>query len=356
MTDTHITLETPTSDTPLWQWVEDRTRRVAHRYGYQEIRLPILESAELYALAGNERQAFGADGVVLRPDGTPGCIKAVIKGRGAGRQDAQRCWYQGPMFRQGKDGPLQFNQFGVEAFGMPGAEIDAELILLTWDMFSALGLNRKTHLEINTLGTWSEQAASKGEKLGADSRRHFASLCHILETAGVAFTINPELTSGRGYYTRTVFEWTLLEPLQHTVLASGGRYDDLAGACCGRPLFASGFALDFEHLMQCVHKQGGFETGIDPQIILRIPNPEWGVEAVLLSQRLRRQLPALSVRNDLAGVDEAGLPASTAWIVTLCADHCAEVWSREHDEVRRVPLNQVVDLVAGRSRAGEPRA
>ena len=239
-----------TADTPLWQWVEERIRRVVYRYGYQEIRLPILESAQLYAETGTAMPVSDSE-VTLRPEGTLGCVKAVVDARGVGRQDARRLWYQGPMFRKRAEGLQQFHQFGVEAFGMPGPEIDAELILLSWDMFSALGLNRKVCLEINTLGTWQEQRDQAATHLGQESRLHFATLCHLLDLAGVAYQVNPLMKNGLGYYTHTVFDWTLNEPeLPHLSLCSGGRYDELAGRYCGRSLSASGFALDFESVLE----------------------------------------------------------------------------------------------------------
>jgi len=333
------------SDTPLWQWVEERIMRAVYRYGYQEIRLPILESAALFQGDAAAQPLEAAD-VVLRPDGTPGCIKAVIGGRGTARQDAERVWYQGPMFRQGESGPRQFHQFGVEAFGMPGADIDAELILLTCDMFAALGLNRELSLEVNTLGTWHEQ----GGPLGADSQRHFAALCHALDTEGVPYSVNPRLTSGRGYYSRTVFEWTWYEQHVRRVLCAGGRYDELAAQCCGRPLAASGFAFDFEHLLRSVARDGHFESGDGPQLVIRAQRPAQGVDAVLLSQRLRRQCPTLSVENQLSDESLTELPASAKWVVTLLAGQSAEIWSREHGWSRRVELSQVVDVVAGRAR------
>jgi histidyl-tRNA synthetase len=327
-------------DTPLWQWVEERIRRVVYRYGYQEIRLPVLESAELYAATGS--------GVMLRPEGTLGCVKAVVDQRGSHRQDTRRLWYQGPMFAPGVAGPEQFHQFGVEAFGLPGAEIDAELIMLSRDLFAALGLNRKVSLEINTLGSWQEQNDPGSNHLSQDSRLHFATLCHLLDSGGIAYTVNPLMRNGQGYYSRTVFDWVLDQPDQpRLALASGGRYDELAGRCCGRALAASGFAFDFECVLQRVEQDEHLLPGAEPQIILRVEGPEQGLEAVLLSQRLRRQLPALMVRADLAGAVLAPIPAHAQWVVTLTALRQAEVWSCSDGVRRQVSLDQVADLIAG---------
>lgn len=332
---------------PLWQWVEDRIRRVVYRYGYQEIRLPILESAALYSLADAAVPATDAE-VMLRPEGTLGCVKAVVDERGSSRQDTRRLWYQGPMFIPGSDGPEQFHQFGVEAFGMQGAELDAELIMLSRDMFSALGLNRRVSLEINTLGTWREQKAASATHLNLESRLHFSTLCHLLDSAGVVYSVNPEIRNGVGYYTRTVFDWTLNENDGVRVsLCSGGRYDELAGRCCGHPLAASGFALDFECLLQRVQQDGSYGSDSAAQIVLRTEDSALGLDAVMLCQRLRRQLPALIVRNDFTTRTVSEPQRETEWVVTLTGPGLAEVWSREDGRGRMVALNQVVNLIAG---------
>ncbi|MGL4352255.1 MAG: ATP phosphoribosyltransferase regulatory subunit, partial [Plesiomonas shigelloides] len=141
------------SETPQWQWVEATLRTIMRRYSYQEIRLPILEPIELFQRAvgaatdivAKEMYDFtdkSGEHITLRPEGTSGCVRSIIE-NDLCYHTTQRLWYQGPMFRyeRPQKGRLrQFNQFGVETFGMAGPEIDSELILLSHDIFTALGI------------------------------------------------------------------------------------------------------------------------------------------------------------------------------------------------------------------------
>jgi histidyl-tRNA synthetase len=337
-------------DAPLWQRVEDRIHRVAFRYGYHEIRLPILESAGLYAASGGEPQSFTAEGIALRPDGTPGCVKAVIEARGDGRLDTERLWYQGPVFRRQGASIRQIHQFGVEAFGMAGADIDAELIMMTWDIFAALGLHGKFDLEIHTVGTWQEQRASSG-RLSADSRRHFSTLCALLDLTGVPYEANPTGHTGSGYYTRTVFCWRPAGRPDAPALVSGGRYDDLAAHHAGRPLPATGFAFDFDALVQYVARVGGFETVAGgPRIVIDLQRPQQGEDAVLLAHRLRRRLPTVTVLTALSGQEAPAAAEGAQWRITLRADQRVDIYSLLQDRTWCVPIDQVIDVVTERSR------
>jgi len=327
------------AEIPGWQWIEERIRRVVQRYGYQEIRLPILASADLYALADLPQTDGSDERLILRPEGTLGCVRAVIDQPRTFRADSQRLWYQGPMFRQAEDGLTQFHQFGLEAFGMDGAEIDAELILLGWDIFSSLGLHRMVRLEINHL--------SAGDLPEPSSQ--CSAFCHLLDQAGIPYQHAPGPGRGHGYYSGTVFDWILsggCEP--RTVLASGGRYDALASRCAGRVLAATGFALDIERLQQWASPQQDSSTERRVHIALCARSQEAGLDAVMLSRDLRQKLPTLTVRCDLPGALPPKAHGSPDWVVTLLSQQRAEVWSR-HDDCRRdIARDQVVDLIAGR--------
>jgi hypothetical protein len=160
--------------TAYWQYLEETLRRVIQAYGYREIRLPLLEKTELFKrsigevtdIVEKEMYTFddrSGDSLTLRPEGTAGCVRACIE-HGLLHNQVQRLWYAGPMFRHErpqKGRYRQFHQFGVEAFGMEGPDIDAEMIFLTARMWKALGLSG-AGLQINSLGTAASRAPTGG--------------------------------------------------------------------------------------------------------------------------------------------------------------------------------------------------
>ncbi|PCI51098.1 MAG: histidine--tRNA ligase, partial [Moraxellaceae bacterium] len=253
--------------TALWQYIEQKVTLVLQQYGYQEIRLPILESTELFKrsvgevtdIVEKEMYTFddrNGDSVTLRPEGTAGCVRAGEQ-HGLFYNQQQRLWYRGPMFRYErpqKGRYRQFHQMGVEAFGMAGAEIDAELILLSQRLWTALGIAPWATLQLNTIGSSESRKQFGGallaylsehkSELDGDSQRrldnnplrildskdpntqallddgpslsdfiddeskaHFEQLCTILDRGGVDYQVNPRLVRGLDYYGKTVFEW-----------------------------------------------------------------------------------------------------------------------------------------------------
>lgn len=254
-------------ETAIWQRIEGTLKNVLGSYGYSEIRLPIVEQTPLFKRAigevtdvvEKEMYTFedrNGDSLTLRPEGTAGCVRAGIE-HGLLYNQEQRLWYIGPMFRHErpqKGRYRQFHQLGVEAFGLQGPDIDAELILLTARWWRALGIAEHVNLELNSIGSldaranyrdalvaYLEQHKEKldedckrrmytnplrvldsknpdvqallndapalGDYLDDDSREHFAGLCKLLEAAGIAYTVNQRLVRGLDYYNRTVFEW-----------------------------------------------------------------------------------------------------------------------------------------------------
>ena len=253
---------------PVWQHLESVLLDVLASYGYREIRFPVLESTHLFKRAigevtdivEKEMYTFedrNGDSLTLRPEGTACCVRACEE-HGLLYNQTQRLWYTGAMFRHERPqkGRLrQFHQIGVEAFGMEGPDIDAEIILMTARFWRMLGLQDAVTLELNSLGS-NEARANYKEALVAflsqhvaeldeDSQRrlhsnplrildskdpktqqllqqaprlpdffdaasaqHFAQLQALLTAAGVRFTVNPCLVRGLDYYNRTVFEWT----------------------------------------------------------------------------------------------------------------------------------------------------
>ena len=347
------------SETPQWQWVEATLRTIMRRYSYQEIRLPILEPIELFQRAvgaatdivAKEMYDFtdkSGEHITLRPEGTSGCVRSIIE-NDLCYHTTQRLWYQGPMFRyeRPQKGRLrQFNQFGVETFGMAGPEIDSELIMLSHDIFTALGIAQHVRLEINSLGTPEERAEHRAalvsyfeqhrelldddslirldknplrildsknpdmqgmledapqllDYLSAESRQHFQSVCATLERAGIAYTINPRLVRGLDYYTRTVFEWITDKLGAQSTVCGGGRYDGLVNLFCSYQLPASGFAIGIERLLLLLDTlalQAPAPT--HPKICFTCEDPALLSQMLLLGHQLHTLLPNCELRHD----------------------------------------------------------
>jgi len=298
--------------TPKWQYVERTLHGVMAEYGYQEIRLPIVEKTDLFKrsigevtdIVEKEMYTFedrNGDSLTLRPEGTAGCLRACLE-HGLLHNQTQRLWYTGPMFRHErpqKGRYRQFHQVGVEAYGMPGPDIDVELILLCRRLWRALGIEQKLELQINSLGTTEERVEYRAklvdylrkhhealdedskrrletnplrildsknpalkeiiqaapvltDQLNAASKRHFEYLCQILDEASVPYTINPRLVRGLDYYSRTVFEWVTEELGAQGTVCAGGRYDGLVDQLGGKDSTAVGFALGMERLIELV--------------------------------------------------------------------------------------------------------
>jgi histidyl-tRNA synthetase len=299
-----------------WQRVEATARRLLAAYGYSEIRLPIVEKTELFArsigevtdIVEKEMYTFedrNGEMLSLRPEGTAGCVRAGIE-NGLFHNQVQRLWYAGPMFRHErpqKGRYRQFHQIGVEAFGFPTPDIDAELIMLTSRLWRDLALSDLT-LQINSLGTTTARAVyrdklvayferRRGEldedslrRLGSNPLRildsknpamqgviadapslldhldeescaHFARVRAYLDDAGVAYVVNPRLVRGLDYYTHTVFEWVTDRLGAQGTVCAGGRYDGLVEQLGGRPTPAIGFAIGLERVVELIAQQTG---------------------------------------------------------------------------------------------------
>ncbi len=293
----------------LWQHIERTAAAVLTAYGYREIRFPLLEKTELYHrsigevtdIVEKEMYTFAdrnGDSLTLRPEGTAGCVRAVIE-NGLLHHQQQRLWYTGPMFRHErpqKGRYRQFHQIGVEAMGVDTPDVDAELIILSARLWRTLGI-RDLVLQINSLGTPAcrveyrrilveyfeaqhalldddsrrrlvsnplrildsknpamqdmiSQAPSLHEHLDAESQAHFTRLKMYLDDAGIAYSVNPRLVRGLDYYTRTVFEWVATTLGAQGTVCAGGRYDGLVEQLGGRATPAAGFALGLERLVE----------------------------------------------------------------------------------------------------------
>jgi len=302
-------------DAPLWERVEDTGAELFAAYGYQRIRLPVLERTELFSrsigeltdIVSKEMYTFDdRDGerVTLRPEATAGVVRAAL-GNGLLHNQQQKLWCSGPMFRREKPQKgryRQFHQLSVEALGFAEPEIDAELIALTARLWKKLGLASVT-LELNSIGTPQSRAGYKktlteyfdahrgaldedslqrlernplrildsknprmrelieraplfGDYLDDESRAHIARVPQLLADVGVAFKLNPRLVRGLDYYTRTVFEWVTDRLGAQSTICAGGRYDGLVAQLGGRDTPAVGFALGIERVVELARADG----------------------------------------------------------------------------------------------------
>jgi len=345
--------------TPLWQMLEACVRTVLGSYGYQEIRFPIVERTELFKrgigevtdIVEKEMYTFddrNGDSLTLRPEGTACCVRAAEQ-NGLLYNQTQRLWYAGPMFRHERPQAgryRQFHQIGVEAFGMQGPDIDAEIILMTARLWRELGLLDSVTLELNSLGDAEdraryrealvaflqthferldedsrkrvernplrvldskdpgtrqvlEEAPRLTDYLGESSRGHFQQLCALLDAAGVAYVINPNIVRGLDYYGRTVFEWTTTALGAQGTVCAGGRYDGLVAQLGGKATPAVGFAMGIERLILLLEQQG---MELPAPVALYITAMA-GVEAqaLALAERLRDALPGVGVQCHCGG-------------------------------------------------------
>lgn len=302
--------------TPLWFKLEDTARRVLSQYGYNNIRMPIVETTDLFVRSVGEHtdivekemyawtDALNGDKLTLRPEGTAGCVRAVIESN-LTYNGPQRLWYMGPMFRHEnvqKGRQRQFHQIGCEAFGFEAAEVDAEQIILLARLWRELGIAH-VELQINSIGDADERVAyrqtlisyfeqhvdlldedakrrlhtnplrildSKNPRmqamceaapklmdcLGEASRTHFEKLCQLLKEADIAYTINHRLVRGLDYYNRTVFEWVTTKLGAQGTIAGGGRYDTLVERLGGDATPACGFGIGLERVFLLMQEYG----------------------------------------------------------------------------------------------------
>ncbi len=297
------------ADAPRWEFFESCVRDWLRAYGYQPIRMPILERTELFVrsigevtdIVEKEMYTFvdtlNGESLTLRPEGTASCVRAALQ-HNLLYNAAQRLYYMGPMFRHErpqKGRYRQFHQVGVESLGYSGPDMDVEHIVMTADLWKRLGLDG-IRLEINTLGSAAARARHRAkliawfeqhqEQLDEDAQRrlhanplrildsknpamqalveaaphlmdelepedlaHFEAVQQMLRDAGIGFTINPRLVRGLDYYNYTVFEWVTDRLGAQGTVCAGGRYDGLVSQMGGKETPACGFAMGVERLL-----------------------------------------------------------------------------------------------------------
>ncbi len=348
------------ADIGAWQYLEGCARDLLLSYGYEEIRVPVLEHTELFKRAigehtdvvGKEMYTFtdrGGDSLTLRPEATAGIARALISNRLL-RGQRHKLWCSGPMFRHETPQAGRYRQFwqlDVEAVGWHGPDVDAELIALSARLWQRLGIEG-LRLQINSLGTPEcrreyrarlvDYLSAQPGKLDADSQRrlagnplrildsknpdmqelirgaplltecldaasgeHFAQLRAMLDGIGVPYEINPRLVRGLDYYNRTVFEWITESTGAQNAVCSGGRYDGLIAQLGGEATPAIGFAMGIERLITLLVAAGRSPPASHPDVYVIVSGTRASAEAGRLVEGLRSARPRLRIELNFGG-------------------------------------------------------
>ena len=395
-----------------WRLVEDHIGAVMQGYAYEEVHLPLLEFTELFSrgvgeatdIVEKEMYTFpdrDGDSISLRPEGTAGCVR-VLQQHGLLYNQTQRVFYRGPMFRYErpqKGRYRQFYQLGAEAFGLPGPDVDAELIALARDCWRALGILDRVRLELNTLGSSEcraryrealvsylgrfrsdldadskrrletnplrildskdqktreilESAPSLRDHVDADSRAHYDGMRELLTAQGIDFIENDRLVRGLDYYTHGVFEWVTDALGAQGTICAGGRYDGLVEKLGGRSTPGAGFALGLERVL-LLWQQGQNEDLSAADVYCCVTEPALYTRTLSVAGHLRAALPRLRIRvhagggklkNQLKRADQSG----ARWAIIIGEDEAAadrltlkHLRSEQHTDNQ-----QTVDLAA----------
>ena len=350
------------TETPVWQYVEARVRDVLARYGYSEIRFPIVEHTELFKrsigevtdIVEKEMYTFddrNGDSLTLRPEGTASCVRACDQ-NGLLHNQIQRLWYTGPMFRHErpqKAGCANFIKLVLKPLGWLYPDIDAELILLTARLWRELGISDALTLELNSIGNAESRANYRQalvdylrgfqDELDEDSKRrletnplrvldskdpntrellvaapvlsdylddisrsHFEGLCARLDAVGIPYTLNPQLVRGLDYYGLTVFEWTTDSLGAQGTVCAGGRYDGLVEQLGGKATPAVGFAMGIERLVLMLETLN-VAPEIQPQadIFIVSVGEKADIAALQIAEQLRDAMPSVKVLINCGG-------------------------------------------------------
>ena len=401
--------------TPYWQYVENSFRQLMQSYGYQEIRMPIVESTALFKrsigevtdIVEKEMYTFedrNGDSLTLRPEGTASCVRAAMQ-HGLLHNQIQRLWYSGPMFRHErpqKGRYRQFHQFGVEAFGLAGPDVDAELILMSNRLWQKLGMSDDVSLELNSLGSaetrqqyrkilveyfsaheaeldddskrrlqtnplrildsknpemqkLNENAPKLIDHLDAESKQDFETLCNILNDAGVSYKINPRLVRGLDYYSKTVFEWVTDKLGAQGTICAGGRFDGLVEQLGGKATPAIGFALGLERLIELLEIPEDVQRENNLNVYLVLMGEQALSKGVPLAEQWRNEISGLklqvncgggSIKSQMKKADKSG--AALAFILgddELEKNVITVKFLREKKEQEVIELSQITDYL-----------
>ena len=347
-----------------WEWLEDRLRTLMRRYGYRNLRTPIVEPTALFVrglgevtdIVEKEMYSFedrlNGEQLTLRPENTAGVVRAVMESNLL-YDGGKRLYYMGPMFRHERPQRgryRQFHQFGAEALGFAGPDVDAELIVLACDLWAELGLTG-IELEINSLGQSDERQAHREaliayleahadqldedakrrlhsnplrildtknpamqalvnaaprlmDHLGAESLDHFNRLRALLDAHAITYTVNPRLVRGMDYYNLSVFEFVTTQLGSQGTVCAGGRYDGLFEQIGGKPASAVGWALGMERILELLKEQGHLPEPPVPDAYAVVPDAASVAQVMPVLRALRAQ--GVRVQMHAAGADGMG--------------------------------------------------
>ncbi|MEY4907955.1 MAG: hypothetical protein RL260_1673 [Pseudomonadota bacterium] len=351
-------------DSARWEWFEDGVRALMKRYGYANIRTPIVEPTPLFVrglgevtdIVEKEMYSFedklNGDALTLRPEGTAGVVRAVVQ-HNLLYEGPKRLFYIGPMFRHErpqKGRYRQFHQVGVEALGYAGPDVDAEVILMARSLWRDLGLT-DVRLEINSLGQAEERKAHRAaliahfeahadvldeearrrlhsnplrildtknpamqavveaapklmDFLGEASLKHFDAVRAVLDAVGQSYRINPRLVRGMDYYNLTVFEWVTDRLGAQGTVCGGGRYDGLIEQIGGKPAPAVGWGLGIERVLALLEDSGVAVPVQVPDAYAVVPDAAALSTAMVTAEALRER--GLKVVLHAGGKDGPG--------------------------------------------------
>jgi len=347
-----------------WEWIEETLRALMARYGYRNVRTPIVEPTALFVrglgevtdIVEKEMYSFedrlNGEQLTLRPEGTAGVVRAALE-HNMLYEGPKRLYYIGPMFRHERPQRgryRQFHQFGAEAMGFAGPDVDVELMVLACDLFQTLGLTG-IELEINSLGQPAERQAHRAaliahfeahaeqldedarrrlhsnplrildtknpamqalvnaapkliEHLGAESLAHFQRVKALLDAHGIAYRINPRLVRGMDYYNLTVFEFVTTQLGSQGTVCAGGRYDGLFEQIGGKPTPAVGWGMGIERILELLKEQGLLPEPPAPDAYAVLPDAAALPQVMPLLRALRRA--GASVQMHASGAEGMG--------------------------------------------------
>ncbi len=335
-------------DSARWEWLEDALRRVMRRYGYQNLRTPIVEPTALFVRGLGEvtdiveremysfEDSMNGDRLTLRPENTAGVVRAAIE-HNLLYDGGKRLYYIGPMFRHERPQRgryRQFHQVGVEALGLHGPDVDVEVILMARAIWREIGLT-DVRLDINCLGSGVERRAHRAaliahfeanadqldadaqrrlhsnplrildsknpamqdiaeaapkllDYLGSESRQHFDGLRAALQAVGQPYRINPRLVRGLDYYNLTVFEWISDRLGAQGTLCGGGRYDGLVEQMGGKSAPGVGWGMGIERVLDAMQGAAIAVPAVVPDVYAVVPDAAAMPQAMATVEEMRR--------------------------------------------------------------------